>query len=97
MICAERLGLTGTGGGGIGESSVRRVRWRLFRLASSSCRARELEEDVMALEVGSRCIGRRAKLSGSSIFEISVHQYSGNSVSEVCFAVDGRLSYVVGL
>lgn len=50
----ERFGLTGMGGGGMGESSWSRDRWRLFRVASSSLRARDLEEEVMAFEVGSR-------------------------------------------
>ena len=36
-------------------------------MVSSSWRARELEAEVMAFEVGSRRIGRRVKLSGSSM------------------------------
>ena len=51
----------------MGESSVRRVRCRLFRVSSSSLRARDLEEVLMALEVGSRCMGRRVNVSVSSI------------------------------
>lgn len=54
VICAERLGLTGMGGGGMGDSMVRRHLCRSFKLLSSSWRARELEAEVIALEVGSR-------------------------------------------
>lgn len=41
MICALRLGFTGSGGGGVpvGESTVRRVRWSELRAASSAWRA----------------------------------------------------------
>ena len=52
----------------MGESSVRRALWRLFRISSSVLRARELEDVLMAFEVGSRWIGRRVKVVGSSIF-----------------------------
>lgn len=55
------------GGGGAGVSRVRRERWRAFRVASSSVRARVAVVDDMALEVGSRWRGRRVKVSVSSI------------------------------
>lgn len=67
MICAERFGFTGTGGGGAGVSIVRRVRWRAFKVANSSFKAREFEVEFMAFEVGSMWMGRRVKDSGSSI------------------------------
>jgi len=64
---ADRLGLTGTGGGGTGDSRERISRWRAFRVASSSFRAREEDEEDMALDLGSRLRGRRVKVSVSSI------------------------------
>lgn len=64
---ADLLGLTGTGGGGTIESRDSSVRWRAFKVASSSFRARELEVEVMAFEVGSRRRGRDVKVSRSSI------------------------------
>ena len=70
MICAERLGLTGTGGGGTGDSRVRSALWSWLRVASSSFRAREEEVVEMALEVGSMRIGSWVKVSRSSIMVI---------------------------
>ena len=67
MICADRLGFTGTGGGGMGDSRVRRDLWSSFSVFSSSLRTRELEEADIAFEVGSRWRGRRVKLSRSSM------------------------------
>lgn len=54
LIWPERFGFTGIGGGGMAESSESMDRWRLFRIASSSLRARYLEVVVMAFEVGSK-------------------------------------------
>lgn len=67
VIWPESFGLTGIGGGGMGESSLRRERWRLFKVVSSSLRARDLEVEVTAFEVGSRWMGRRVKVSVSSM------------------------------
>ncbi len=64
---ADRLGLTGTGGGGTGDSRERRSRWRVFKVASSSFKAREDEEDDIALDFGSRLRGRRVNVSVSSM------------------------------
>jgi len=57
VICAERFWLTGTGGGGTGDSRLRRALCRLFRVASSSFRAREDDVVETALDVGSMRIG----------------------------------------
>lgn len=67
MILAERFWLTGIGGGGTGDSSCRRDLWRLLRAASSSWRARDEEEVVMAFEVGSMRMGSCVKVSESSM------------------------------
>ena len=72
MICADRLGLTGTGGGGTGDSRVRRDLWSSFSVFNSSLSARELEEADMAFEVGSMWRGRRVKVSGSSMVDNSI-------------------------
>lgn len=56
----------------MGDSRVRRVRWRAFRVLSSSFRARDLEAVVMAFEVGSMWIGRRVKVSASSMMAVAV-------------------------
>ena len=66
---ADRFGFTGTGGGGTGDSSCRRLRWRLFKVSSSSFKARELEVVLMALEAGSILMGRKVKLSMSSMVD----------------------------
>jgi len=67
VICAERLGLTGTGGGGIGDSSVRRVLCSSLRDDSCCFSGRELEDVIMAFDVGSIVMGRSVKVSVSSI------------------------------
>ena len=67
VIWAERFGFTGTGGGGIGDSRARRDLWISLSDLSSSVRARDVEEEVMALEVGSMISGRRVNVSKSSI------------------------------
>jgi len=67
VIWPERLGLTGIGGGGTGESIDLRDLWSSFKVAISSLRARDLEDVRTALEVGSSWIGRRVKVSVSSI------------------------------
>ena len=64
---AERLGLTGTGAGGVGDSRESRLRCSWLRVSSSSVRARELDWEVMALVVGFRVIGRSVKVSVSSM------------------------------
>jgi hypothetical protein len=75
VMFAERLGLTGIGGGGAGESRVSRDRCRLFKVVSSSLRARDLEVEVMAFEVGSRWMGRSVKVSVSSMAIVSMGTY----------------------
>lgn len=70
---AERLGFTGTGGGGTGESRDKRARCRLLSVVSSSVRAFNCE--VMAFEAGSRRRGRRVNVSGSSMVVILRAQY----------------------
>lgn len=67
VICAERLGFTGTGGGGEGVSRVRSWRWRVLRRVSSSWRARELDDVDSAFDWGSRWRGSWVKVSGSSM------------------------------
>lgn len=67
MICAERLGFTGIGGGGAGESRPSSVLWSSLRVLSSWLRMRELELVLTALDVGSSWIGRRVKVSVSSM------------------------------
>lgn len=73
VICADRLGLTGTGGGGTvvwGGSSVKRARCRVLRASSSAVRARVAWEGwvvVMALDLGSMWRGRRVKVSSSAM------------------------------
>jgi len=59
--------LTGTGGGGTGDSRVRRALWSWLRVASSSVRARDEEVEETALEVGSMRIGSWVKVSSSSM------------------------------
>lgn len=68
VICADRLGATGIGGGGAGDSRLRRERWRALRVVNSAWRAREeVVGEEIALDVGSRWRGRRVKVSVSSI------------------------------
>lgn len=71
MICAERFWFTGTGGGGIGDSRARSVLWSSLRDLSSSLRAREEDVVLMALEAGSIEMGRRVKVSVSSMVSMS--------------------------
>jgi len=66
-MLAERFGFTGMGGGGTGESRVRRERCRTLRVVSSSVRAREVVVDVMALEAELMRRGRRVNVSESSM------------------------------
>lgn len=61
------MGLTGTGGGGTGDSRLTRALWRLLRVASSSFRVREVEVVDTALEVGSIRMGSWVKVSSSSM------------------------------
>lgn len=75
VIFADRLGFTGTGGGGMGASRVKRERWSALRMVSSSLSARDFEVDVMALEVGSRWIGTRVNVSGSSMMRIWMSRF----------------------
>lgn len=67
VICADLLGLTGTGGGGMGDSRVRSVLCSSFRDDSCCFSGRELEDVIMALEVGSIVMGRSVNVSVSSI------------------------------
>lgn len=69
VMLADRLGFTGTGGGGTGDSRARNERWRLFNVASSSWREREVEVEVKAFEVGSMRMGKSVKLLMSSMAE----------------------------
>lgn len=74
-IWAERLGLTGTGGGGtpLGVSRERRERWRRFRAVSSVVRAAEVLLLLLltALVVGSRWRGRRVNMSASAAMVVA--------------------------
>jgi len=70
VICAERFGLTGTGGGGTGDSRPTSALWKLLRVASSSFRAREFELVETALEAGFIRIGSCVKDSSSSMVEV---------------------------
>jgi len=67
VICADRFGLTGIGGGGTRVSMPLRDLWSSLRAVSSSCKARELEVDVMAFVVASIEMGSNVKLSESSM------------------------------
>lgn len=67
MICAVRLGLTGTGGSGAGVSRERKAVWSSLRDSSSSRRRLEFEDVEMALLFGSKWTGRSVKDSVSSI------------------------------
>lgn len=66
VMFAERFGLTGTGGGGMGESIVRRVLWSSLRDLSSSFRMRFEDVQLIALDVGSIEMGSWVKVSKSS-------------------------------
>ena len=93
---AERFGLTGMGGGGTGESRVKRARCRLLSMVSSSVRA--LESEVMALDAGSRRRGRRVKVSGSSILEFpEIEVVQGFCLYCVVFAVSIKEQFYCGL
>ena len=91
VMLADRLGLTGTGGGGTGDSRESNVRCRAFKVASSSFSARELDVVVMAFEVGSRRRGRDVKVSRSSIV------LDGSVLSIVwCFGCLAMVDFLVG-
>ena len=70
-ICAPRFGFSGSGGGGMlvprGESvMLRRRRWSVFSSVSSVAICVDGREgQLMDLLVGSRCRGRRVKVSAS--------------------------------
>lgn len=69
-ICAERLGFTGTGGGGmpVGVSTLRRPLWRVFKASSSVASALlRLFGAEMAFVVGFISMGRRVNVSGDSM------------------------------
>ncbi|KAH9872903.1 hypothetical protein J1614_005298 [Plenodomus biglobosus] len=75
LICAERFGLTGTGGGGVpvGVSTLRRPRCRALRASSSAVSALlSVLVEEMALVVGSISSGRRVKVSGDSMADMWV-------------------------
>lgn len=67
MICADRLGLTGMGGGGAGDSRFNRLLCSSLRYFNSWLSILELEEVLMALDLGSSSIGRNVKVSESSM------------------------------
>lgn len=81
VICAERFGFTGTGGGGTGDSRVRSVRCRSLRVVREVLRGRELDVVWIAFVVGSRVMGRRVNVSVSSIVEV------GGDASGCCWWV----------
>lgn len=72
-ICAPRFGFRGMGGGGMllprGESvTLRRSRWRVFSSVSSVVSwGEEWVGQLRDLLVGSRCKGRRVKVSRSMV------------------------------
>lgn len=59
--------MTGTGGGGIGDSSVRSVLCSSLRDDNCCFSGLELEDVIMAFEVGSIVMGRSVNVSVSSI------------------------------
>lgn len=71
LICADRLGFTGDGGGGtdaVDSISLIKDRWRRFSMSSSVERLElDAKEVDTALVEGSIWRGRRVKVSGDSI------------------------------
>lgn len=63
-IWALRLGLVGTGGGGVALGRVRRVRCRVLRFERAVVRAASLGREglLMPLLEGSMCRGRRVNV-----------------------------------
>ena len=80
-MAALRFGLRGSGGGGteLEASRVRRARWVVLRAWSSACNALELGMlgAERAFVEGSRCKGRRVKVSSIAADSLCFSQIEG--------------------